>query len=270
MAMKEPRIVVWCGAAANQKALVNKLAKEFNVVGIVVDTFSRKKSKRTFVNWIGLIVDRFRFKKIYGAWSSLISFYNDQFPEWPNIPMIRVPTINDTQTKLKTEEWKPDLIVVSGTALIKQHVIDIPVSIGILNLHTGLSPYVKGGPNCTNWCIANNDFHLVGNTIMWLNAGIDTGNILTTSTVDITLAKDLNEAHRLVMDKAHALYMDAIRYVSTAHPPFRSIPQASIEKGKLYMTKMWTAEKRKQLLTNWKKRKDHKPPFVPTTVSLVN
>jgi methionyl-tRNA formyltransferase len=123
-----------------------------------------------------------------------------------------------------------------------------------MNLHTGLSPYVKGGPNCTNWCIANNEWHLTGNTIMWLNAGIDSGNIITTETVDIRSASSLTQAHYLVMEHAHNLYGRAIQYVLSQKAPYNSIPQQSIAKGTLYLTKMWNSEKRKALLNNWKKR----------------
>ena len=133
-------------------------------------------------------------------------------------------------------------------------MLDIPVKIGIVNLHTGLSPYVKGGPNCTNWCIANNEWHLIGSTIMWINAGIDSGNIITTETIDIRKTNTLFEAHRLVMEHAHNLYIRAIDYLITRHPPYQSIQQNSLGKGRLFLTKMWTAEKRKLLLKNWRKR----------------
>ena len=36
----------------------------------------------------------------------------------------------------------PDIIVVMGTSLIKEEIIKIP-QLGILNMHTGLSPYYR-------------------------------------------------------------------------------------------------------------------------------
>ncbi|MBK8140456.1 MAG: hypothetical protein IPK57_05180 [Chitinophagaceae bacterium] len=76
--------------------------------------------------------------------------------------MLRVESINNELVAAFTREINPDLIIVSGTGLVKEPLLSLPASIGIINLHTGLSPYVKGGPNCTNWCIANNEWHLVG------------------------------------------------------------------------------------------------------------
>lgn len=268
MALRKLKIVIWCGAGANQKALAYKMSAEFDVAGIVVDIHSGNRTRKNFLQLLLALWDRFRFRKIYAAWSNLMKQYDQQFPTWPDKPCLRVFNINDEQTKTFTENFQPDIIIVSGTALIKMNLLKTKASAGIINLHTGLSPYVKGGPSCTNWCIANNDFHLVGNTIMWLNEGIDSGNIITTETVNIQHAADLNEAHRVVMDHAHALYLKAIGYLSESESHCNSVPQNSIGKGQLYLTKMWTTKKRKQLLRNWRKRKSFKASETPVTVPL--
>ena len=268
MALKKLKIVFWCGTGANQKALANKMAAEFDLAGIVLDEHPGGARKRKLHQVPAIIWDRLKFRKIYGAWKNLMTHYNQHFPTWPDKPLLKVPGINSEATRTFTENLQPDLIVVSGTSLIKKPVINIQASIGIINLHTGLSPYVKGGPNCTNWCIANNDFHLVGNTIMWLNEGIDSGNIITTETINIQDAADLDEAHLAVMEHAHDLYIRAIRYLSGPASPYNSVPQASLGKGHLYLTKMWTAEKRKKLLSNWQKRRSFTARFIPQTVPL--
>ena len=51
--------------------------------------------------------------------------------------------MNNDNCVLKIRELKPDLIIVFGAALIGQDIIDIPKL--ALNLHTGLSPYFRGG-----------------------------------------------------------------------------------------------------------------------------
>jgi methionyl-tRNA formyltransferase len=268
MARKKMKIVIWCGDAANQKALANKIAAEFDVAGIIIESHSGKKRKKKLVQMPAILWDRFRFHAIYNSWTGLMKYYEKRFPRWPDKRLIKVPEINASESEKVTRELDPDLIVVSGTSLIKEPLISIPASIGIINLHTGLSPYVKGGPNCTNWCIANNTFHLVGNTVMWLNAGIDSGNIITTETVDIINTKNLNEAHQIVMDHAHNLYLRAIRYLAEAEPPFSSVQQSSVEKGKLFLTKMWTTDKKKKLLKNWHSRKSNPISESPKTISL--
>lgn len=258
MELKDKKIVIWCGDAPNQRALACKVAAQFNLAGIVLDEHKVTASKHKQPSFFQKLVDRFRFAKIYGAWKSLMGYYNSQYPLWPDVPVLRVPTVNDERTALFTKEQGADLVVVSGTALIKKPLVNLQVPAGIINLHTGLSPYVKGGPNCTNWCIANNEWHLVGNTIMWLNAGIDSGNIITTERLDIRQAKSLNEAHLLVMEHAHDLYIRCIGYLLSTSGTPNSIPQNSIAEGNLYLTKMWTAAQRKALLANWRSRANNR------------
>jgi hypothetical protein len=65
------------------------------------------------------------------------------------------------------------------------------------------------------------------------------------------------------MEHAHDLYIRSIDYLLTATPPFVSVPQSSIGKGNLFLTKMWTSAKRQDLLRNWKKRKDYQPDQTP-------
>ena len=103
---------------------------------------------------------------------------------------------------------------------------------------------------------------------MWLNAGIDTGNIITTETVDIKNTKDLNQAHQLVMEHAHDLYLRAIGYLFETGPPYNSVLQNSIDKGQLYLTKMWTAARKKDLLRNWEKRNFFSGGEIPKTIPL--
>ncbi len=268
MAGKKLKIVIWCGAAPNQRALVHKMAAQFNVAGIVTDMHTGGGRKKKFLQLPALIWDHLRFREIYEAWWSLMEFYDKHFPDWPDIPRIEVNNINSTDTVEFVKKMQPDLVVVSGTALIKEPLLSIPLSTGIINLHTGLSPYVKGGPNCTNWCIANNDFHLVGNTIMWLNAGIDAGNIITTERIDIVQADNLKKAHIWVMEHAHDLYLRAIEYLEQTDPPYISVPQQQISKGQLFLTKMWTPAKRRDLLRNWRNRHSFVANELPETISL--
>src|SRR5262249_43989205 len=145
---------------------------------------------------------------------------------------------------------QPDLIIVSGTSLVKEPMISVPVSLGIINLHTGLSPYVKGGPNCTNWCISNDQWSLIGNTVLWLSAGIDSGNIILSERIDVSETKRLEDIHFGVMEHAHDIYLRAIRHILFKEPPYQSVQQKSLGKGNLYLSRMWGFSQKRRLLKN--------------------
>lgn len=262
------RIVIWCGDASNQKALISKIALQYSIAGIVVEKKKIVSKKKSLFHLLFKIADRLRFRSIYQAWINLQRYYAKRFPDWPSTQVLKVEFINCNEAKEFSTQLSPDLIIVSGTNLIKEPLLNIPLFIGIVNLHTGLSPYIKGGPNCTNWCIANNDWHLVGNTVMWINAGIDSGNIITTETIDIRSALSLFEAQKIVLEHAHDLYLRVIHYLLNSNPPYISVDQSLLPTGKTFYNKMWTADKRTALLRNWKKRKTVllKPP--PQTIPL--
>ena len=266
--MKKPSIVVWCGSAPNQRALVNKIATEFEVAGIVIEERDARKKKYNWTRLPAQIIDRLRFRSLYGSWKSLMQHYRNVYPSWPPVSTMKVNAINQPGVVDFTTAFQPDLIVVSGTSIIKEPLLSVKAGIGIINLHTGLSPYVKGGPNCTNWCIANNEWHLVGNTIMWLNAGIDSGNIIASECININDTPNLGAAQLKVMEHAHDLYIRSIKYLLSANPPYTSVAQKELGAGQLYLTKMWTARRRQQLLRNWKNRRSHSPLKPPRTIQL--
>lgn len=184
-----------------------------------------------------------------------MDYYDHQYPEYPDVRTLHTGEINSQPAFEFAEGLRPDLILVSVTRLIKDKMLSIRPSIGILNLHTGLSPYVKGGPNCTNWCLATRQFHLIGNTIMWIDLGIDTGNILTTEFTDLDGSEDLSTLHLKVMEHAHSLYLRAIGFVINGGRT--SVPQASIAPGKTYYTKEWTLRRRVSVLLNFRLYKQY-------------
>src|SRR5438045_2427658 len=144
------RIVCWFENAPNQKALPAKIAGRFGLSGIVVSGRSAPASRRKYSEIPALIWDRLRFRSLYQSWKKLLHDYDQRFPSWPDVPVLRVPDINSDETAAFTKHLQPALIVVSGTALVKEKLLNTEATTGIINLHTGLSPYVKGGPNCTN------------------------------------------------------------------------------------------------------------------------
>lgn len=234
-------IVLWMGSESNQCALANKVHHRFAVAGIVKESRPRKR-KKTIKKMLEALLERVLIPSLGSAWRDLQRFYKAEFPVWPEVKTLETSSINSNEVLNFTNALKPDVILVSGTSLIKDTLLEIPVSIGILNLHTGLSPYVKGGPNCTNWCLAEKQLHLIGNTIMWINKGIDTGDILATDFVPLHEQDSLTDLHIRVMNHAHHLYLKTLDSVLAGHT--EALSQNEMPAGKTYYTKSWTLRKR--------------------------
>ena len=121
-----------------------------------------------------------------------------------------------------------------------------------MNLHTGISPFVKGGPNCSNWCLAEGTFHLIGSTIMWLDLGIDSGNIITTEQTPLDGTESLFEMHWKVMEHAHDLYRRVVSRLAKGHE-LPSIPQDSIGLGRTFYGVEWNGVAARRALRNFQR-----------------
>jgi folate-dependent phosphoribosylglycinamide formyltransferase PurN len=239
------RIVLWVGAEANQKALANKIQQRFPIEGIVAEVKTVKRSI-TVQKFAEKLIEKVFLGRIGKAWFHMLNYYQKLYPVFPSVPTLQVKNINDSDAFEFTRQLRPDLIIVSGTRMIKEKMLSLEPRIGILNLHTGLSPYVKGGPNCTNWCIATKQFHLIGNTVMWIDKGIDSGNILSSEFTAFTGDERLNETHIKVMEHAHDLYLRSIEYLESGKR--NSKQQSDIGKGTTYFTRQWGLKEKINLL----------------------
>ncbi len=243
------KIVLLIGEGFNQKALACKVHAQFPIHKIILES-NRFKRKLTFKNLTKKILNRLFTAEVDNAWKELQMYYQRKFNDFPKNPIVKTDSINSQEIFEIIEAEMPDLIIVSGTSLIKEKILSLKPSIGIINLHTGLSPYIKGGPNCTNWCLATNQVYYIGNTIMWIDKGIDTGNIISTELTNFSGEENLLEIHIKVMEHAHDLYIRSI--CSILDGKRNNIPQNSLALGKTYYSKTWSFKQRLNLLRNLK------------------
>lgn len=95
---------------------------------------------------------------------------------WPEVDIIRVPSVNSPECLSHLRQLDPKVILVIGTRIISRAVLSaIPVP--FINYHDGITPKyrgIRGG----YWAKAENDIENFGVTIHLLDAGIDTGPVL--------------------------------------------------------------------------------------------
>lgn len=108
-----------------------------------------------------------------------------------------VPVYQPRALRQKAHEWMaamaPDVMVVAAYGrILPQHILDIP-RLGCLNVHASLLPKYRGAAPI-QWAIANGEA-VSGVTIMQMDAGLDTGDILTTEVVSITSDTTADQLH---------------------------------------------------------------------------
>lgn len=235
-------IILMCSSQGNQKSLAHKIAKVANLSDIIlVDGYEEKKTSALsylYFYWhkVCTILTCLRYRSM---WFGMLNYYDSRYSDFPIEPAIKCNNVNDSVVIDRIAKFKPDLVIVSGTNLLKDTLIDEIHKYGkIINLHTGISPYVKGGPNCTNWCLALREFGLIGNTVMWLNVGIDAGNLIATERTPITGSESMLELHIAVMEHAHDLYVRCIqKFIRGETLP--NVSQNDFPQKRLFLSKHW-------------------------------
>lgn len=237
------KIIALIGDQPNHKHLCERINRSFALDAVVIVN-KKNPAKKAIANRLASQV----LKKVLSvpfsmAWRKMQASFHEDLSGLTSVRYLVVDDVNAQAVTSLIESTRPELVVVSGTNLLNTELIEeITHSGKIMNLHTGLSPYVKGGPNCTNWCLANNEFELIGNTIMWLDEGIDSGNLIRTERTPLLGDENLLELQKKVMTHGHDLLMQAI--VSfTRDEDLPNIKQDDIEKGRVFYSRQWTAAK---------------------------
>jgi methionyl-tRNA formyltransferase len=109
--------------------------------------------------------------------------------------------------------FTPDLIVVAAYGqLLPQSILDLP-KYGCLNVHTSILPKYRGAAPI-QWAIIDGEME-TGVTIMKMDAGLDTGDILTIHTTPITPEDNAATLHdRLADIGAETLIVAIPLYIS--------------------------------------------------------
>lgn len=238
------KLLLWIGNAPQHIALANLLQQQCDVVGVILET--RPSRNKNLLSRIG---KRIFQSPLAQAWKAMQAECRQRHPALTNQNVLHVENINSQAAIDFVVAQAPDLVAVSGTRMIKSKMLSQATG-KILNLHTGLSPYIKGGPNCTNWCLAEQKIHLIGNTVMWIDEGIDSGNLIATEFTPLQGDESLNELHIRVMRHAHDLYVRCIEKAMQGEA--KNVDQKSICEGTTYFSRQWTPAKVRAAVQNFK------------------
>ena len=102
------------------------------------------------------------------------------------------------------------MVVVGYGQIIPQNIIDLPRH-GILNVHASLLPKYRGAAPI-QWAIANGETE-TGVTIMRIDAGLDTGDMLLKASLAIGSAETAPELSARLAPLGANLLLEAIRQI---------------------------------------------------------
>lgn len=114
----------------------------------------------------------------------------------------------DEECIKELKQINPDfIIVVAYGQILSKEILDIP-KYGCINLHASLLPKYRGAAPI-NWSIIKGE-KLSGNTTMLMDVGLDTGDMLLKSKVEITEDMTAGELHDLLTQDGGELLIKTI------------------------------------------------------------
>jgi len=124
-----------------------------------------------------------------------------------NLPVIEMEKINDEFLE-KVTSLKPDVIVVAAYgSILPKAVLDIP-KYGSINVHASLLPSFRGPSPIQNALLRGEKE--TGITIMRMDEGIDTGDILAQEKIEIDENETLVELYEKLANLGAKLLIDTI------------------------------------------------------------
>ena len=137
------------------------------------------------------------------------------------LPVWQPKRIKEEDFTAFLEEQKPDLmVVVSFGQILSQRILDIP-PYGCINVHGSLLPRYRGAAPM-QWCVIDGE-KKTGITTMFMDAGLDTGDMLLKAEFPIGPDTTLEEVHDGLMALGAKVLIDTLEELSAG--TLKRIPQ---------------------------------------------
>lgn len=241
---KSLRVVLLSCDGLCQRFLLAQLAANFNLVGWVVHATPNAKGSlpgrlMRYLNPLTLarhLRARILLPKFDAAAQPMVEelFFPDGSP--PVVPAqvsrADVDSINSPEAVKFVNDKEPDIVCVNGTNLLREPMLALIPKLkhGIINLHTGLSPYSRGG-NCNLFMLLEGKPELVGVTVHHIDKGIDSGDIIFTGRPDIALS----DTYEMIEAKGFRLGIELMVKAVGALAAGRALRVKQWEAGKLFL-----------------------------------
>ncbi len=154
-----------------------------------------------------------------------------------NLTIHYVENINSKETaSLLREIVKPNLLILAGAPIIRQHILDIP-TIGTLNAHPGYLPLFRG-MDVVRWTIIEKGPLAV--TLHFVDDGVDTGPILVREPIPFYLGDNIDILRKRATYIAAKLIVKGLKMIS--RDKYETIPQTRAEGRQYYRVSKEQAE----------------------------
>lgn len=219
--MKKTEVVLFTGEGLTGNFTLSFLNKNYTVTGVVLDGHvpgGQLKLVKRRIKKLGIfkvllqlifmkgLVPILNFESRNRRQEILKGYDQNSLQNHPNV--FKPKSINDPEVVNFVNDLRPDVIIVSGTGIIKKDIID-NINTHLLNMHVGITPKYRG-VHGGYWALINKDSENCGVTVHLVDKGIDTGGIISQKVISPTPKDNYSTYPLLQMSKGLECIKDAI------------------------------------------------------------
>lgn len=142
----------------------------------------------------------------------------------------RVTTLDSPAAVAAISAAAPDLAVNAGGGILRRRILSVP-RFGTLGVHMGLLPRYRG-MNVAEWAVLHGD--RVGCSVIRVDEGIDTGDVVAAELVDIRGCRSRDELRTRVDACQLALLSETMAVVASRRAPVDGCPQRAADGRQFY------------------------------------
>lgn len=220
MSNARPRVVLLAGRGDSTNIVYNALIEVADVVAVVEEAPpSKRKLLARRAKKVGLlaaadqvlfiaVASRILKKSATQRAKQIHEELGLKATSPPQAVLKAVPSVNSDVCMQVMKEANPDVVVVNGTRIISQKVLD-SVAAPFINTHAGITPAYRG-VHGGYWALAEGRPELCGVTVHYVDAGIDTGAVIAQATIAPTEADNFYTYPLLQLGAALPLLKKAV------------------------------------------------------------
>lgn len=186
--VKNKKVIMLSSDDQSSKIVYHRLSQHYTIDKVIIEQkisrrvfLKRRIKKLGYFRVIGqilfqLITVQYLKRKSSARITELYNTYHLDTSDIPKKIIIRVQAINDKHVIDVLRTSPPDVVVVNGTRIISEEVLNcIPAK--FINTHAGITPLYRG-VHGAYWALVNKDPEHCGVTVHLIDKGIDTGDII--------------------------------------------------------------------------------------------
>ena len=190
------KIIMLCGKGDSSLFMYNGIKDDFQIEAVIQEEKpSIKKLIKRRIKKLGIVkvLNQILFQVLIPK--MLMFFSKERIEEIKNNSSLKnesvsktilteVTSVNSIECLNLIAEIRPDVIIVNGTRIISEKIL-ISTNALFINTHVGITPEYRG-VHGAYWALRNNDIENCGVTIHKVDAGIDTGDIISQENIKLT------------------------------------------------------------------------------------